>query len=471
MVSVYVSYAWKEEAQKRLVDKLEQACAARGIKLRRDRTSIGYGDSIRKFMDEIGAAGHVVVVLSEAYFRSPSCMYELRQIYENRGFRKRVNPIVLSGTRFHDPIDRLSCIEYWTAKTVELEQALKRQQDPKHTLKIRGILDHYDKCRMLMDELLDLLTDMNTLAEDVHLATDFTALLDRIAPRTEADGAPADSREADELFVRRVENEVRQTLAAVPELARMVRHHAGKMGLPVGDHLARGLCTGKLEVVLDDVLRPATHDALPRQTRQAIRDSDTWEAAKSLLFWLSVLAVRPDWVKAQEEKERCGESRFEVFVHTSGGAEIVSSRYRQVRPGFKASGGLDVKGAGEIELSNLESGWNDDQAIEGILLDVANHLSSERYVGPALETTDIEFIKDALAYDQKHKAGHHYILVAPGDDSPLKRPQVYSRLSRLLPGLRILYLKSAGDETPLLVDRETRLITIIRGFLTLPDSP
>jgi len=36
MVSVYVSYAWKEEEQNRLVDKLGDACAARGIELRRD---------------------------------------------------------------------------------------------------------------------------------------------------------------------------------------------------------------------------------------------------------------------------------------------------------------------------------------------------------------------------------------------------------------------------------------------------
>ncbi|MEF8701409.1 MAG: hypothetical protein V5B33_19285 [Candidatus Accumulibacter sp. UW20] len=40
MVSVYVSYAWKEEEQKPLVDKLEQACAARGIALLRDKGQI-----------------------------------------------------------------------------------------------------------------------------------------------------------------------------------------------------------------------------------------------------------------------------------------------------------------------------------------------------------------------------------------------------------------------------------------------
>jgi len=271
----------------------------------------------------------------------------------------------------------------------------------------------------------------------------------------------------------KVESEVRQALAAVPELAGMIRHHAGKRGLVAGDDLtalARCLCTSKLETVLDDVLRPATRSALPRKTAQAIRESDTWEAAKSLLFWLSVLAVRPDWVKAQEEKDGYRESRFEVFLHTSGGAEIVSSRYRQVRPGFRTSGGLDVIGQGRIELSNLECGWNEEQLMDGILLDVANHLSPKPYGRLALDSTLIEFINDTLDDDQKHKKGHHYILVDSGEDSPLGRQAVYDKLIKVLPQLQIIYLKPSGEETPLLVDRETRLITIIRGFLTLPDT-
>lgn len=471
MVSVYVSYAWKEEEQNRLVDKLGEACAARGIELLRDRNRIGYGDSIRQFMDQLGAGRNVVLVLSDAYFKSPYCMYELRQIYENKDFSQRVSPIVLSGTPLYDELDRLRYIEYWETKTAELEAGLNRLKNSRHTLKSREILDGYDRFRMLMDELLSDLADMNTPPEEVHLETDFAALLERIAPDKGNGDGPGPTREADEIFVRKVEDEVRQALTAVPELARMIRQQASKMRLVVGDDLAalaHCLCTSKLETVLDDVLRPATRSALPRRTPQAIRESDVWESAKSLLFWLSVLAVRPDWVKAQEEKDS-GESRFEVFIHTSGGAEIVSSRYRQVRPGFRTSGGLDVIGEGRIELSNLESGWNDPQAIDGILLDVAKHFG-EPCDGPTLKPLQIELIKAALADHEKSKTGHHYILVGPDEDSPLRRQTVYDGLHGFMKELKIIYLKSSGEETPLLVDRETRLITIIRGFLTLPDT-
>ena len=59
--SVYVSYSWGAEEETRLVDKLEEACTERGIELQRDKKRIGYCESIRAYMDELGAGRHVVL--------------------------------------------------------------------------------------------------------------------------------------------------------------------------------------------------------------------------------------------------------------------------------------------------------------------------------------------------------------------------------------------------------------------------
>lgn len=485
MVSVYVSYAWKEEAQKPLVEKLDQACMARGIELCYDKKKLGYGDSIRQFMNQIGAAGHIVLVLSEAYFKSDYCMYELCRIHENGGFHKRVSPIVLARTPLYKPVERVRYLKHWEKEIAALEAELADLDDPKHTQHTRAELDDYAKFRRLIDQLQHTLADMNTLTEDVHRDTDFAALLARIAPeKYESDGgerAERDTRVADAIFLATVEDEVSQALAEVPALTQMIRDHALQKGLTGSADraaLARWLCTSPLDTVLDDVLRPATRAALPRKSPHAIRESDVWEAAKSLLFWLSVLAVRPDWVQAQEENDRHdagGGARFSLFVRTGGGAEIVSSRYRQVRPDFRPSGGLHVVGRGRIELSDLESGFNDAQAIDGLLIDVARHFGEQRgdrLLDPEQRELLAEFIRDALEYDEKHKTGHHYILVDADENSPLQRPAVYDALHQLLPRLRIIYLQKmppSGDQNPLLL-RETRLITIIRGFLNLPDT-
>jgi internalin A len=72
---IYVSYSWQAEKEKQVVDKLEEACKKRSIVLKRDRSEISYKDSIRNFMNELAAGDAVILVLSEAYFKSPSCMY------------------------------------------------------------------------------------------------------------------------------------------------------------------------------------------------------------------------------------------------------------------------------------------------------------------------------------------------------------------------------------------------------------
>ncbi|WP_300328552.1 toll/interleukin-1 receptor domain-containing protein [Accumulibacter sp.] len=151
MVSVYVSYAWKEEAQKPLVEKLAEACAARGMKPRYDRKEMKYGDSIRQFMDEIGAAGHIVLVLSEAYFTSEYCMYELCQIYDQfakhdqAGFRARVNPVVLSGTPLYNADDRLRYLHHWERRSSELNVKLKRLNSLRHTRHLQDSLRGCEK--------------------------------------------------------------------------------------------------------------------------------------------------------------------------------------------------------------------------------------------------------------------------------------------------------------------------------------
>ena len=77
-----VSYAWEEPTQA-VVDRLCAAAEARGVRVLRDKTAVGLGDSISKFMQRIGRADRVFIVLSEKYLKSPYCMFELFEIWRN----------------------------------------------------------------------------------------------------------------------------------------------------------------------------------------------------------------------------------------------------------------------------------------------------------------------------------------------------------------------------------------------------
>jgi len=473
MVSVYVSYARKDEEQSRLVDKLGVACDAGSVKLLRDKNEIRYGESISAFMDRLAAAEHIVVVLSDRYLRSRYCLYELREIWRNGDFRARVSPIVLRGTAL-EPEDWADYVKHWEDKKKRLGAKLNKL-DREYTDPLNQVVNDYAEFRRLIAEWLATVCDMNALDPDVHLDSDFAALIARIlagksgGTRQQEQGL----RQKDEEFVANVEVEIRGILDALPLFASVVREQARKQGLlAASNDLARSLCAAGFEVAASSVLRPATEKALPRGSSQTIRDSDVWENAKALLAWLSVLAVRPEWVHKREQLD--SESAFEILVRTECGVEILSSRYRQLRPRFGPVRGFDVAGEERLDLPVIESGWNDDDAVRQIGLDIATQLFPElkRGANPTAKPSDEEILdnlRETLGERAKHKSHHHYLLITTDDNSPLQRRDFYEKLSHEFPLLTVIYMRPPGPETPFFVDKESRLITIIREFLTIPD--
>lgn len=474
MVSVYVSYAWKDAEQNQLVDRLGAACKARGIDLGRDISHIGYGSSIREFMDRLAAAGHVVVVFSDRYLRSRYCLYELREIWRNGHFRARVSPIILRGTSL-EPEDWAVYLEYWERKKKRLGEALNKL-DREYTGPLNQVVDDYAEFRRLIADWLATVCDMNALDPDVHLNTDFAALIAGIlAGKSGGSRQQAHvSRQKDEEFVARVEMEIRAILDALPSFASVLRGQAREQGLlNTSNDLAKSLAAARPEVALSDVLRPATEKALPRGSPQTIRNSDVWENAKTLLAWLSVLAVRPEWVQKREQLDSDGESTFEILVRTECGVEILSSRYRQLRPRFGPVRGFDIVGEERLDLPVVESGWDDEYAVRQIGLDIAAQLFPElkSAANPTAKPSDDEILdnlRETLGERAKHKSHHHYLLITTDDHSPLQRRDFHEMLSREFP-LTVIYMRAPGPEPPFLVDKESRLITIIREFLTIPD--
>jgi internalin A len=124
---IFVSYAWgdnsSEDALKRseVVDRLCETLDKDGWHILRDNNVLRSGDLISGFMKRIGFAGHVIVVLSDKYLRSPYCMTELHSIYqrsvgEKADFLQRIIPLVLADARIGTWRDRLVYTKHWKAE-------------------------------------------------------------------------------------------------------------------------------------------------------------------------------------------------------------------------------------------------------------------------------------------------------------------------------------------------------------------
>ena len=136
-LKMYLSYSWAQTKEATLLEKT--LFEEWGIILTRDRKEIGYKDSIDDFMNELAEQKHIILLLSDNYFKSENCMYEFVSIFGNKNFRDRILPIKVDGSQFkiYSSDDRMAQLEYWKSKLDALEKY--NQQCSKDFKKIENI--------------------------------------------------------------------------------------------------------------------------------------------------------------------------------------------------------------------------------------------------------------------------------------------------------------------------------------------
>jgi internalin A len=128
-VPVYVSYA-SDDATIAWVDALVRALPP-SLRLLRDKNEVRLGGWISTFMQDIGRAQHVVVVLSTKYLQSQYCMRELLYLHDHSlGVRAelmgRIVPVVMEDLKISDGVSRLAHVIHWQERHTKLEAIINQ---------------------------------------------------------------------------------------------------------------------------------------------------------------------------------------------------------------------------------------------------------------------------------------------------------------------------------------------------------
>ena len=80
-------------------------------------------------MRRIGAGKRIIVILSDAYLKSPNCMFELFEIWRNskskpQVFRGHIKAFSLKDAKIHSLDDRLNYAIFWKTKFEKLKAKL-----------------------------------------------------------------------------------------------------------------------------------------------------------------------------------------------------------------------------------------------------------------------------------------------------------------------------------------------------------
>lgn len=190
--AVFISYAWGEETSEReaIVNQLDQSLQKRGLRIVRDKRDLGYKGSIRKFMECIGEADSIIVVISDKYLRSKNCMFELVEILKNKEFADRIFPIVLADAKIYDASDRVDYVDHWEKEKARLNEKIRTLSDFSNLQSIQEELNDYTLFRTEIDGLTGILKDMNTLTPEKHRESDFNELYAAIEKRMKESPTP-----------------------------------------------------------------------------------------------------------------------------------------------------------------------------------------------------------------------------------------------------------------------------------------
>lgn len=118
--SIFLSYSRADAA---VADLLDTDFRHIGIQFRRDVRDVAYRADIRRFMQQIGTADYVVVLLSDAFLKSEWCMYEMTELLHTHRFHDKILPVVLeSAFAIFKLKGRIPYYEYWKKQQEEHEQ-------------------------------------------------------------------------------------------------------------------------------------------------------------------------------------------------------------------------------------------------------------------------------------------------------------------------------------------------------------
>ena len=173
---VCISYAWKDERSQEpdRTAKVETFCnvlAEAGITVIRDTKNVNIGDRLSNFMRTIAAGDVVFVFLSDAYLRSPNCMYELSRIWnasqdDPDRFLKQIRVFPMPGTKIHTIPDRLKYSAFWIGQRDEIKSIVGSSG-----LEVLGAVDlaQYKQIQEFAHRVSDILGQIS----DVLLEGDF----------------------------------------------------------------------------------------------------------------------------------------------------------------------------------------------------------------------------------------------------------------------------------------------------------
>ncbi len=154
---IFISYNWSSTKE---VDFIESVLKSYGLQILRDKIELKYKDNIPLFMKRIVKAEYALFFLSDKYFRSEACWFELMEFNKKPEFERKALPIIDDKFNFTSNEYRIELIEFWQDKLNKLLQK-KNELKGSFPYRLKVKIDEYKNIIEKTDEIITFFSDSN----------------------------------------------------------------------------------------------------------------------------------------------------------------------------------------------------------------------------------------------------------------------------------------------------------------------
>jgi len=176
-MQIYISYRQKQPARAIVRNWLCPSLKQADIDYCIDEEDCGFGHNIEQFEREIGEADNVLIILSNLYFDSINCMYELALVVKNRKHKRP--PVLVSMDDFSRTSSQYNTIySLWENQLEQIRQNMSG--DPNRDLPFKS---DYEKIQLILEnfgEAWKLICDINTRTFEEVSENNFRKLIAHI---------------------------------------------------------------------------------------------------------------------------------------------------------------------------------------------------------------------------------------------------------------------------------------------------
>ncbi|RDH87904.1 MAG: hypothetical protein DIZ78_05040 [endosymbiont of Escarpia spicata] len=460
--SVFISYSHAAEEKVPIAAKLEAAFKKRGVGvLRRDTSETAYGESIKRFMDELRKGDFVVVVSSERYWHSDDCVNELKSIKEYGDFELRVLPVQLQDINLRDVEIQKALINYWNSKSHDAASEI-----PKNAARAQAHAKEISDSAKCIDECISKFSDWYALDPATHINSDFDALITTLLKRAEL----LQHKRAVLRFRRDVRDNFEKLLLAKPELGRRLEDEISpREGLHAAVDYLCGAATA--EHAEEAVFSLNNVGLAYLEQMSEIRDVNSSELKGvaellvSLLGWILLTQVNDQWISDNIDAFISGKSiEISLPLRTRTGVEILVARLNIKTPSldFRKKEDHSISGNGVI----LESGYSSQCAAYEVKKSLWQMFWPTDEVPKVFEKGDRDKLNGQLRIERRMATRRSiYIAIHQQDGTTCLTKDVVEQLQVELEELKFVYYGIEGGQGKILLLPEYQVENLVETFL------